>query len=520
MRREIRLPALIGSLTLAGLVLLLCLLLPGGALAGTTYDCADCHGSVVNDFTLGPVDRNNCSSCHQTVNHFEDVVLTPYGYFKTADSPFAPPATVHGGIYGTNHVEHHGFSPEGICYSCHATVSCRSCHGTVPHGEHGSTKYPPVSVATNLGNPETFYCGSSLCHTTLPDVARYRPDGTDLCLNCHPVDKSGHGDVTPLHTSNFIANPQLDCASCHSPVLSKEHPRWTDSAGNPHTCLTCHRSTRTDVQQAISNNQTNCDACHTIHADVTTVHTSNFVANPQLDCASCHSPVLSEEHPKWTDSAGNPHTCDTCHKSTRTDVQQAIKNGQTNCDACHGPVHTDLAQKHVSTTPGCSSCHFDEATGMPVLTSIHLSGCGTCHSSANTYVREAIIAQATDCLSCHRIGGATHPHSVSAHESVNCQACHLEEKSVLDQSVHGATRANLECRSCHRNLAFPDPYADSVDLGDECTKCHKNKVNMGGDKGCVPCHLNPGESFVNGNQYWGHYFKKRNNEEKSVSNPK
>lgn len=415
-----------------------------------TYDCSLCHGTVVSDFTVAPVDRAAvCSKCHFG-QHWTATVQTPYGWFASEQSAYAGAGIIHANGVHINSDYRNKAPFSEYCERCHAPASCTACHENVKHGQHGGSAVEPVTMLTTTGGflswpaPETFTCGNSSCHTPLPEVVKTRPDGSELCLNCHSFGKAGHGDLS-------------------------------------------------------------------------TVHLSNYVSNMPFNCAACHKNDLVAEHEGRVSDAGVPLSCATCHASTVSAVQQAVKEGRTNCDACHGtPIHANVAQEHISSNTTCTACHKDSLTKVPYLTSIH-SDCTVCHSSQNPYVKNAITSRNTDCLTCHRTGGATHPHLALAHEKVECRACHLNEAAILDQSVHGASRANVSCRKCHINLVFTDPYADSVDLREECTSCHGNKVNMGNDKGCVPCHLNPGESFIDGNPLWGHYLKKRNNWSKTIS---
>ncbi|TDA67754.1 MAG: hypothetical protein D9V47_09565 [Clostridia bacterium] len=217
----------------------------------------------------------------------------------------------------------------------------------------------PVTQVTTLGGyynwptEETFYCGTSQCHTTLPEVARYRPDGTDLCYNCNPVSKSGHGDLTQKHTSGFVANPAMDCSSCHKGVLTDEHLSRVDAQGNPYTCATCHNSARAEVQQAIASNQTNCDACHTVHADLTVPHLKGIFPDPNVDCVACHEDVAQEMSP----ARASYHAVLGPSKAlSGTYVNGWSRTSRMKCTDCHG----SNGISPTSAYPGILKRYYDE----------------------------------------------------------------------------------------------------------------------------------------------------------------
>lgn len=294
--------------------------------------CLDCHALETVDFAATPVIREEaCRVCHYG-NHQTMTVETPYGWFRTADSPNADADILHSSIHSNLK------NTAGGCARCHVTASCSACHAEVPHGQHGSTDVLPVTVWTTTGGffasikNETFFCGT--CHDTLPGINRYRFDGQELCINCHNTDSSGHdpADLAQQHWADeFMFEGELDvnCSNCHDNVLTYEHEnRGLD-------CMTCHGGgVRDEVNYAIENNLRNCDACHApIHDDLDDAHISAFMPDAIVSCSDCHSNNLVIEHDKFG------WDCGTCHNSADGRIVSAISGGDSNCSACHDTIH-------------------------------------------------------------------------------------------------------------------------------------------------------------------------------------
>ena len=390
------------------------------------YDtaCLDCHTVESVDFAAAPVNREvACRVCHYG-SHQTMTVETPYGWFRTAESPYADTATLHSSIHSNPK------NTTGGCARCHVTASCSACHAAVPHEQHSSTETTPVTLWTTAGGfynvptTETFYCGT--CHGTLGnDVNRFRVDGSQLCLNCHSADSSGHDPalLAEQHRAAVFmvgSGPDADCAVCHDSVLTFEH----ENRG--YNCTTCHGSgVREEVRFAIENSLRNCDSCHTpIHNNLDNAHISGFMADAQVSCTSCHDNNLITEH----NNAG--WDCAACHSSTVPAVLNALRSGDGNCSACHD-VHPDSDLLH--TAPyyvgyehiDCSTCHGLDVT-------VEHPSCDTCHLSTRQGVPEAIAAGLVSCDSCHE---PVHPANdlTIAHTSlfmaepfVNCSSCHSD----------------------------------------------------------------------------------------------
>jgi hypothetical protein len=263
----------------------------GVASAQTANDlCRECHASV---FEAPAVDYSKCDSCHwidedgKIGSYFDHThgdwpapydqcdychygwpardafyvpsVMTPYGYFDSADSTGADADSLHA-THANGSWAVICFNPP-YCASCHAPASCDACHAEVPHGEHtyaddGSSPYPGVTMKLTDGAPKgstyplTSYTGLSTCADpachALDEVAE---EGfVPACANCHG---SAHHE---LHDAS--AYMRSGCESCHSPYLDTEH----EDRG--YGCAVCHSSTDPVVTGAIAAGDLDCETCH------------------------------------------------------------------------------------------------------------------------------------------------------------------------------------------------------------------------------------------------------------------
>lgn len=310
-----------------------------------TSECQNCH-TIPPDFNVQQLLRKaNCYTCHASGDHakyygqngivyYAEVWVTGAGWFKSNTSITSTPEALH-----NVHAGYNTWASNDYCKRCHQAVSCVKCHdNNVTHQQHGTTKYQPVSflqATGNIYNTVTNSCAISDCHSKMPKVKIARPDGTELCYNCHTVGKAGHTDAAAKHISTFIPNPSFDCAGCHKTDIASEHAVRTNNIGVSYDCLTCHKNTRLDVKAAIQSNNKNCDACHTGYEHIT-IHENRTLDN---NCQSCHISNLITEHLKNSKTQKLTLTCDTCHKNSNMNIQYAISAKNIDCTACHTTGH-------------------------------------------------------------------------------------------------------------------------------------------------------------------------------------
>lgn len=471
--------------------------------------CIGCHTRDSVDFAASTVDREVvCRVCHYG-SHQTMTVETPYGWFSSAESPYASAELLHSSIHSNPK------NTSGGCGRCHVTASCSACHTGVPHKEHGATEYQPTTVRTTTGGfsafvgNETFYCGT--CHDTLPGINRYRADGSQLCLNCHNTDSSGHDPalLAEVHRADvFMVGEGLDidCSACHDNALTIEH----ENRG--YDCMVCHdKNVREDARFAIDNGLTNCDACHTpIHENYEGAHVSAFMPDPLVTCSACHSNDLIFEHEEYG------HDCAACHNSTDSRVIAAISARDGNCSACHD-VHEELRSSHtapyygydhincstchdlyvVDEHPSCDTCHMSTREGVPEAISLGLVSCDSCHDDihpaekiADAHVSKFEEELFIDCASCHS-ADMIYEHEVN---EVGCGDCH---NSIKEEHLNAIRNWDQTCSACHGPIhdnlegSHTAPYfVESEQL--DCFSCHGLYV-VDEHPTCNTCHASERE---------------------------
>lgn len=140
-----------------------------------------------------------------------------------------------------------------------------------------------------------------------------------------------------------------------------------------------------------------CATCH-VSASHQSFHSTDTVL--ETSCQACHKTNLVTDHQEKNASI----ICDTCHKSSRQEVKDAVANGNKNCTACHASsdhetVHSDTLDSN------CQTCHT------ATLTTEHLNNekttggknytCDTCHSNTSKQVKRSIASGDISCAGCH-----------------------------------------------------------------------------------------------------------------------
>lgn len=259
---------------------------------------------------------NNCTFCHQLASIY-------------------PPEQKFENIHA-NKLNFAGSHTQNQCTNCHGYISqeagCQQCHGDLDYGQyeeapHGSTpaiKYTATNFDTNFPlritqNRELYDC--VICHQ--PGAGTKGYEGTQS----EPTRLLNNHDIPELHktkTTDFD-----NCTKCHAKSLTREHAREgrVDNEDKAITCKTCHDSNtaRAEVTTAVKAKDTSCGACHK-NANHEELHTYSAL---DQNCASCHSKALSTEHDK------RGFGCNTCHNSTKQNVNLALTFGQLSCSDCH-----------------------------------------------------------------------------------------------------------------------------------------------------------------------------------------
>ncbi|MEW6089007.1 MAG: fibronectin type III domain-containing protein [bacterium] len=131
--------------------------------------CSSCHNVPGGQFSVAPVDLNNCNICHANLiagTCDSGTVSTPYGNYKSS------PPDSNGNVLHSEHAGINNPSADPSCQNCHIQTDCNTCHTTVNHNAHFSTdpSYLPrnltVANGTSVYNKD-FNCANSLCHNTI-----------------------------------------------------------------------------------------------------------------------------------------------------------------------------------------------------------------------------------------------------------------------------------------------------------------------------------------------------------------
>lgn len=503
--------------------------------------CKACHAmSPDAGIHVKAADSPRCSDCHGRTDantawlgQYYDPVA---GRFASSASLMTSPEELHR-IHGDADWVTSGVFDTQWCKNCHLAASCDACHDAVPtHGDHvvaqsAVASYAPVpslvctGVAGAVSLDNTFNyatrpvtCYASACH---PKTAL--ASGADLpaCTSCHkPLDQHYAAET---HVSTWSMDGCL-ASGCHdSRDLVIEHEARRPGVG----CTLCHGNASDPLYAAaIAAGDTACGACHdatdgdahrSIHwaepplVDASGPHYGYYKGSasvaPTRDCIMCHTSNLLDEHMGTSDgvitrlpryaSDGTPLECDSCHKSSKLDVLDAIATGKTNCEACH-PVHAPITSVHKSAyTPsgdeGCSTCHgaslLDVHEGVVTVTPTgkQLSGCELCHGyfegERGQQVQFAIdVENDTRCTACHAEyhAGAATKHT--ADDEVSIDGC---------SSCHGLAGQPMDVTAVHRGAAAGG-----------CVVCHSNPTRVPdiGAKtpACASCHTTPGTDYHRG----------------------
>lgn len=262
----------------------------------------------------------NCTACHS----YSD---SPYynGSYETVHAK----KLSFGGSHSSNNCDlcHNYITQPDQCGQCHGfdteIADGSGPHGTSPGIKYGLKKGDPYYPIRITQNREMWDC--VICHQPGSGVMKRQSSGINSW-----VLQNNH-DLPELHKA-----PASSCSECHAQSLTREHARLgrLDKNGLPVTCNTCHKSTVSEVTNAIANNNKNCSACHG-QAD----HEQQHISSLDSNCQTCHKAALTGEHLANATTAGKNFNCDTCHASTDKGKLRAIAMNNLNCAGCHSQGH-------------------------------------------------------------------------------------------------------------------------------------------------------------------------------------
>lgn len=464
-------------------------------------NCSDCHTANVLTVhanltsTTYNFNANQCSTCHSDKN-------TPKGTKKlndviksvdlTADTNKTNCDNCHNVHYNKRDVD----TQHTVNYSASNGLNCNDCHNnngkpmnvlSLGHAGTIDTSGKAYDCAT-CHNNSTFHVNGVGVTDYIASVTDSKRNGLPTTTDCATCHQSLHPNNEANHTISYPAVEGQNCNSCHqlnnnnqnSPmnVISSGHANKYDFNRNQMNCGTCHNNNPT-VKQYINNYVSNklngtsqdgvsCAKCHTLHQDYTKLHTSTYVANKIADCTSCHANKLYEEHANRIDKNGQPYNCDTCHKSSNSQVGLAIKNKNDSCDACHVITHND--------PKAINPIH--QATTFVANETFNCAGCHNISLSVEHLSRMNPGGPAFTCDTCHK-----DPRSKAVMETSYVAGFKIKTSAISSQMAINSANKSM-CDACHTvhkdtNDAHYKQYA--YDKKAQCTGCHKihpkNKKN-------------------------------------------
>ena len=229
-------------------------------------------------------------------------------------------------------------SPDGTCFSCHATAVT-----SFLDGHYGRTV---KTAGNNMPAGATIGCVS--CHdiphetypgvpvpTVYPKVLAVWPNET--CDTCHVNRVEVHTSAHTVALGAGDLSNGVSCGACHAVAT------WTEIEGTVHnvptngdgSCATCHNSARQEVIITIANaaNPTNCLDCHSAkalpHGNPDHAALTYVMVAPA--CASCHTEV----GPDATVSITHNSNCFLCHPTGPPDLDPILPLGGGDCTTCH-----------------------------------------------------------------------------------------------------------------------------------------------------------------------------------------
>lgn len=523
--------------------------------------CSACH-----DLELGPEHQkatssssaSGCAACHpsprDTLSPWDKSCSTAGCHTASSSAPIHAGATsshqvvaagavclgCHSGTdLGSIHKSATDTSGATSCLVCHkngakpATNDCTSCHFTFTE-HYGAPRHTSTWTLDS--------CTGSGCHSTSRDLltvhqekdAAFTCDGchkstrTEVvnaiathdtaCGTCHPAvsQTAGHrathwaqpllqdatGPKYSYYTGSAGTSPTGDCAGCHVSNIMDEHLGLTDPAtgfpvrlarkdasGAALTCASCHASLDPRVSAAIASGSTKCDACHTVHGPIETVHATSLATTQAVPCAACHKTTLTAQHATYSaTTAGGVYLsgCDLCHSNTEgargTQVQGAITSGSTLCEACHATSHPDKGGHSATSSASlvCGSCHAGSIGGAMSTQAVHANAskgaCAVCHDNG------ARIADITT-------------------KTAECASCHTAERTDYHRTlstVHGSTTTACSGANCHAiaDVTALHSTAATTVAGvtyNGCSVCHRSAAEQPANTTCTTCHTGHGD---------------------------
>ena len=216
--------------------------------------------------------------------------------------------------------------------------------------------------------------------------------GSEACYDCHEITDLHMEFNVHMRIDSFeVQGREVGCEGCHGP--GKLHMEEGDPElirtfaaeegyGND-VCMDCHGTRNRNFEHGLSEwpasthamEQVECQACHTMHVEVT--------PDPNKQCVACHPDTvalmqLPSHHP--------------------------VREGKMKCTSCHNPHNSRefMLKTRMRKADLCYTCHqaiegpwvFEHA---PVE-----EDCAICHNPHGSVANNLLVAnEPTLCLQCH-----------------------------------------------------------------------------------------------------------------------
>ena len=371
----------------------------------------------------------------------------------------------------------------GDCFDCHEE---RDAFGTRDGKEVSIHVDRAVYAGSVHGELDCVDCHQDLAGAELPhDDDLQRVD----CAECH--DEVAEVQARSLHGRAAREGDNLapTCAVCHGThdIRSRSDPSSATAIMNiPLLCGRCHHegspvSLSHDIPQAriLENYSLSihgeglfrkgltvtavCTSCHTAHNilphsdPASSIHVDN-VANT---CAQCHGRI-EDVHRKviegrlWEEEPNRIPACVDCHSPHRIrKVFYPAGMANQDCLRCHGKPDLTFVRDGRTISLTVDEAAYNASTHGTVA-------CAQCHTDASSSLTRP----------CETIRA-----------KVDCAACHAEQVSDYERSIHGTLRQAgdsdaptcLDCHAKHATLGKENPLSPTFprNVPELCAYCHR-----------------------------------------------